>query len=92
MDQTTEQNSPNTIWYVIAIVVVASAVLWYFYGKQAPSTTNIESTAAVQTQNQASAGNNTTADISSDLMNQVPDYSADLNADAAAMTSDIQSI
>lgn len=88
MDQTTNQSSAK--WYAVGAVVIVAFAFWYFYDKQTPSV-NTESTAVEQTQTQEQSSGNTTADISADL-NQIPDSSAGLDADASAASSDLQAI
>lgn len=87
----TEQDSSNTVWYVVgvAVIVIAAVVLWYFYGMPKP-VVDTTSTAIEQTQVVPPA-NNTVGDISSDL-NQIPDTSAALNQDAAAAAQAVQGL
>ena len=96
MGATVEQGHASGVWYAaLAIVVVALALgLWYFFAvtpvtEEQPAETqasNVE-----ETQIPALTGGNTTADISADL-NQVPDTSAALDADAAASANAISGL
>ena len=85
-----DQGSLNNRWYIIGVVVVVVAALWYFYGGQAP-TVGTETSAVEQAQIPTLTGGDTTADISADF-SQIPDTSAALDADAAAITDDLQSL
>ncbi len=67
-------------WYIIAAVVIVALLGYWYFG----STSSQSPTSAVeQAQLPGLTAGNTTADISTDL-NQTPDPSAALNADAAA--------
>lgn len=92
------QSSPNTTPYIVGVVVVIAALaLWYFYSTQTSPINTEAPTATTQTsptdqaQTPAATTGNTTADISTDL-NQAPDSSAALDADAAASASDLNSL
>lgn len=78
MDQTTNQNS-STKWYAVGAVVIVAFAFWYFYVKQSPD---------INTQPTESG---TTADISADF-DQIQDVSAELDADASAVSSDLQAL
>ncbi len=85
-----DQGSLNNRWYIIGVVVVVVAALWYFYGRQAP-TAGTETSAVEQTQIPTLTGGDTTADISADF-SQIPDTSAALDADASAAANDISGL
>jgi len=85
-----QDSSNGTRYAVIGIVIIIALALWYFYAKRAP-VDGIQTQSAEQAQLPAPSSGNTTADISSDL-NQIPDTSAALNADASASANDIQSL
>lgn len=80
------QSTVQTVGVIVAVVVIGLG-LWYFFTKS-PNTGS--QTPAEQAQTVPTTGN-TTADISTDL-NQVPDSSAGLDADASASSQDIQSL
>lgn len=94
MDQTTNHDFPTVLWYIVGIIVVIAVAAWYFYGKQTPAT-NTQPTVVEQTQSQTQtsgqASGNTTVDISTEL-NQIPDTASALDADAAMVANDLQSI
>jgi len=85
-----EPRQANGVWYVIAAAVIIALGLWYFYGTQTPVATP-ESSAVEQTELPALTGGDTTTDITADL-NQIPDVSAALEADAAASEQDISNL
>lgn len=92
-----EQSSTNTTPYIIGVVIViAAVVLWYVYSAQVSPVstetppTETQTLSTDQTTPGVTSGN-TTADISADL-DQIPDPSAGLDADATASASDLQSL
>ncbi len=89
--ETMEQDSSAKVWYIIigALVVIALG-LWYFYWTGALTAT-APTSAVEQAEIPALTGGDTTADISADL-NQIPDTSAVLDADAAASADAIQGL
>lgn len=96
MNQTPEpEGHSNGLWYVVGAVVIIALGLWYFYGTKAPAVENqtagTQASTIEQTQIPPLAGGNTTADISANL-NQVPDTSAALNADATAAANAISGL
>lgn len=89
MDQVTEGSSNKVLYVVVIIVVIAIFAIWYFAGKQAPVVETQQQSAVEQSQLQPLSSGNTTADISSDL-NQIPNTSPALDADAAASSQSVQ--
>src|SRR3989344_2000662 len=85
MNQVPEPSHSNGAWYAIAAVVVIALGLWFYYGTKAPEEqpAGTRASAVEQTEIPALTGGNTTADISADL-DQIPDTSAALDAEAAA--------
>ena len=76
------------MWYLVGGLILVGLALWYFYGQSAPSE-NAPTSAIEETQLPEPTVGDTTADITTDL-EQIPDPSSALDADAAAAASDIQ--
>lgn len=98
MAPTGQQASSANVWYGVAVVVVIAIALGVAYFVMNPASTGTEEEAAnsqttplEQTQTTVPTAGNTTADISAEL-NQIPDTSASLDADAASSESDIQNL
>lgn len=88
------QSSSRAALYVVVgvVAVIAAAAVWYLSSLPQTQPAAPIPTATEQTQPaQSPASGNTTADISADL-NQIPDSSAELGADAAAVSGDLQSL
>ncbi|MBI2025368.1 hypothetical protein HYT04_01075 [Candidatus Kaiserbacteria bacterium] len=91
------QSSSHAVLYVIfAVVVVAAAgAFWYIYSLSQTSPAAVETpTVTEQTQpaqTQAPASGNTTSDISASL-DLLADPADALDADAAAVSGDLQSL
>ncbi|MEK7515538.1 MAG: hypothetical protein AAB555_01210 [Patescibacteria group bacterium] len=75
-EQTIKRDSSAKIWYIAGAAIIIALGLLYFVMKP-PTTAPTES--------------DTTADISAGL-DQIPDSSAELDADASAVSGDIQAI
>lgn len=83
------ENQPTgqTVWVVLAVVVIGLGLLYFVMKSPATdSQTSIE-----QVQIPAPTAGNTTADISADL-NQIPDTSAALDAEAAATADELKNL
>lgn len=88
--QIAEQDSSAKIWYIAGTaIIIALGLLYFFTNPVADSQT--PQTSIEQAQIPAPTAGNTTADISADL-DQIPDSSAELDADAAAASSDLQAL
>jgi len=107
-NKTTEQNisgsgpseqdigapSSSMTWYIIgAIVVIALVVAYFILGSPVTDEeiTGSQATTEQQTEMPALTSGNNTVDISADL-GQIIDTSAELDADAAAVASDLQGL
>lgn len=91
--QAVEPKSSAVMWYVVLAVVVIALGLVYFAMKS-PVTNEAATDTQVsieQMQIPAPTEGNTTADITTDL-NQIPDISAALDADATEVANDLQSL
>ncbi len=84
-----EQGS-SAKWYVIAALVVVAFALWYAYGRPTPAT-DAPASAVEEAQTPELSAGDTVADISADL-EQTPDTSAALDADAAATAEAVQGL
>ncbi|MDP1690274.1 MAG: hypothetical protein Q8L52_03695 [bacterium] len=97
MDYQENQGSFTKIWYIVGAVVVIALVVWYFYGRSVPTVSAPASTATTQNPatgtvpTSAVTTGNTTTDIANDL-NNTPDATAGLNADAAASAQAVQGL
>mgnify|MGYP001561770576 CR=1 FL=1 len=81
------QSTGRTVGIVVAVIVVGLG-FWYFVMKS-PATDS--QTSVEQVQIPAPTVGNTTADISADL-NQIPDTSTALDAEAAATANEFNSL
>lgn len=87
-------SSHAALYVVVGVVaVIAAAAVWYLSSLPQTQPATVETpTVTNETQPaQAPVSGNTTADISADL-NQISDGSAELGADAAAVSSDLQGL
>lgn len=100
VNQPAGQGRSNVIWYVIgaAVVIAAALGVWYFYGVQSPAPVTApiaveqaQTPAVEQAPSQGVTTGNTTVDIANDL-NQTPDASAALDADAAASAQTVSGL
>ena len=93
-EQAVEQGSSAKVWYVVVLVAtIVIAALAYFAMRspvtnEAPSDTQ---SVTEQTTSPTATGGNTTSDITNDL-GQIPDASSDLDADASAVSGDLNSL
>ena len=92
-EQATEQEPSGKVWYIVALAAVVALGLAYFALRQSATNETPTDAQAVteQTTSPAVTSGNTTADIANDL-GQIPDASADLDADASAAAADLQSL
>lgn len=91
-EQVAESKSSGMIWLVIGAVVVIALGAWYFYSMNAADGESMNDSRAMEEQEMpAITGGSTTADITADL-EQIPDVSADMDADASATAGEIQSL
>ena len=88
MDYQTTSQDTFKMWYIVGILIIAAA-LWYTFGNNKPA--EMPSTAGEQVQVEPVAANNTTENISTDL-SQIPDVSADLNADSASVLNTVKGL
>ncbi|MCR4334098.1 MAG: hypothetical protein NUV60_03775 [Patescibacteria group bacterium] len=91
MSQPPVQKSAQGVWYVIVAVIIVVLGLWYFYGTRTSDSSDVPTSAIEQSQLPVLTGGDTTADITADL-NQIPDTSAALGADAAAIAGEISNL
>jgi hypothetical protein len=92
--QATEQNSSVNMWYIVALVVVIVLVgVTYYVMNSSPTDNSIMDSRASteQTVTETPVAGNTTADITSDL-DQVLNTPESLDADAAILSGDLQSL
>lgn len=93
-----EREISLAVKYIAGVVgvIVLALIGWYFYAIQNEPVATVPTVAtstgsAAETPLPALSGGNTTADITNDL-NQIPDASAALDADAAASAQGVQSL
>ena len=84
-----EQGS-SAKWYGIGALVIIAFALWYVYGRPTLST-DAPASAVEQAQTPELSAGDTVADISAGLQ-ETPDTSAALDADAASAAAAIQDI
>ncbi len=92
---TPAQSSSHTVLYIVlaVVVIIAAVAFWYLGSLQQTQPATVETQAVTeQTQPaQTPASGNTTADISASL-DLLADPAAALDADAAAVSGDLQSL
>lgn len=90
--QTVEPGSSASIWYIaVAAVLVVLAVAYFIMKSPVPSEVMTDSQALTEQTSPALTEGNTTADISADL-DLIADPSAELDADSATVSGDLQSL
>ena len=91
------QSSSHAMLYIVlaVVVVIAAVAFWYLGSLQQTQPATVETPIVTEqtqpTQTQVPASGNTTADISSSL-DQLTDTAATPDADAAAVSGDLQSL